>query len=252
MLLEVMSGHANAKRAIKLAVAGNHKILALGPIGSGKDTLLRAFLELKKQADRGLLGKPDPEEAGASSIFSSPKPRDMVLGGLCNCGGGGARLCWCSPDELTLYARRLFEVSPDFDITVEVAEIPFQELLRTTQGTTATTADAVKQIFKVQEGLNGLDMSIEAIVKRLDAAGLRTLEIGQRTKGLGVGKLTSVLRVAQTITLMDSGQTTTIPGKAVAEGFQYQWIPNQEAAFRPLEPVPMPVLVMKKKGKRIE
>lgn len=193
MLLENIAGHCIPKRAMEVAVCGNHSILFIGPRGAGKDALLAAGTHLV-----------------------APKTFDARAVLLCWCGDAGSivRQCKCSTRAAERYQRRLDRLRSEFDIVIEVAPVPTKELLYN-RGQRETTETMRARIART--------LAIPPPHEITDDAAVRMYEMVCRRMGLGIGEAMRVRNVASTITAMHGGgASTSISARAIAEAAQYR------------------------------
>jgi predicted ATPase with chaperone activity len=103
----IIKGHEMAKRALLIAVAGNHSILFVGPKGVGKSMLRAAGLE-----------------------FSYHKSFEALT---CPCGFSHdpCNECHCTPAKI----KRVREKWPHTDIWMEVPRVPEREMQSKLNGT---------------------------------------------------------------------------------------------------------------------
>jgi magnesium chelatase family protein len=194
---EDIAGHATAKRALEVAVAGGHSILLVGPRGAGKDSLLATLDEL------------DPEcKITAKAVLP------------CWCGADDmCQPCQCSERAKARYARRMRAMSADFDMVLEVCPVPVKEYgSRMTRGTTAEALARALPVHTVQTKRG--QQSLEALMQQLDEPGRRTFEMAVRRLAFGCGDTARVMRVARTIA--DLSGDKHIPARALAEAVQYK------------------------------
>lgn len=204
MKFEDIAGHTTVKRALEVAVAGDHSILLVGPRGVGKETLLAALKALG---------------------FSIPARAVLA----CWCGADDLQhACACSERAKARYARRLRAMAADFDLLLEVCPVPVKEYgSGWGRGTSAEALERALPVRALQAQRKAGPMtdergkqSLESLLKQLDDAGRRTFEMATRRLGLGCGDTEAVLRVARTIA--DLAGDKAIPARALAEAVQYR------------------------------
>lgn len=230
MTFEQIAAHTIPKRAIEIAVAGNHSLLLIGPRGVGKQTLIEGYYDLAVSASLAHL---TPNDQGCITLqpgASMPQGFNILIRAaqLCYCGADNLTApCKCSKRAKARYGRRLRTLAFDFDILVEVCGVPVKEYGSRDRG---TTEQAFKRIMAVREKQiircvpNGdPGFSIDGLFVQLDESGRRMFELANRHKVLGVGETASVLRVARTIA--DLAGDLQITARALAEAVQYRWLP---------------------------
>jgi magnesium chelatase family protein len=175
-------GHAAAKRALEVALSGDHSILLYGPRRCGKTTLIEAF-SVGKEMDS------------------------------CACGNYASVTaeCSCNATSLRRWMRRFLREAPRYDIVIEVLPVPVKEMRQPRpqpddqMGLRISNARLFAALSKPTT---------------LDDAGERTLEMCVRRLSLSVGQHDAILRVARTIANLDS--SPRVAAKHVAEACQYQ------------------------------
>ena len=199
MKFEEIAGHTVVKRALEIAVAGDHSILLVGPRGVGKDSLLAAL-----------------------KAFGFSIPARAVL--ECWCGADDLQhACVCSKRAKDRYARRLSVIAADYDLLLEVCAVPVKEY--GAGWGRGTTADALARALPVRALQAGRGpQRLEVLMKQLDEPGRRTFEMAVRRLGFGCGETERVLRVARTIA--DLNGDKAIPARAMAEAVQYRALPQ--------------------------
>lgn len=231
MNFEHIASHASVKRGIELAVAGRHGLMLAGPRGSGRDTLGAAFKTLYERVFPPPSDPVGPEDVEAISKLRDYKEfsRFITAWGLCGCGGGLSRGCICSQEGRMIYRLKQEACLQEMDMVLEVAGVPFQELVGPDRGR-STMEEAFQRIIGARGLLTQLDTSVPLNVHSLfDAAAKRTFELGVRKLALGVGPACSVLKVSWTISCFEGGSKppATIKAKHVAEALMYRSLPQQ-------------------------
>ena len=218
--IESLAAHCVAKRAIEIAVAGDHSVLFVGPRGAGKDSLVQAHFSLSLQL-------------GECAGWDGPEAR-AVLQCWCGAEGNPSQACACSPKAKERYARKLRTIAHDYDICIEVCPVPVKEY-GTRPGERVTSAQVLARALPVRAlqaqrgniplgtGTGAYRGCLESLLTQLDDAGRRTFEMAVRRLGLGCGDTDKVLRVARTIADLEG--TKGIPARALAEAVQYRALP---------------------------
>ncbi len=231
MNFEHIASHASVKRGIELAVAGRHGIMLAGPRGSGRDTLGAAFKTLYERTFPPPNDPTGPEDMEAIDKLRAYKEfsRYVTAWGLCGCGGGLSRGCICSQEGRMIYRLKQEACLQEMDLVLEVAGVPFQELVGPDRGR-STMEEAFQRIIGARNLLTQLDTSVLLNMHKIcDQAAKRTFEMGVGKLSLGVGPACSVLKVAWTIACFEGGSKPpeVIKSKHVAEALQYRVLPQQ-------------------------
>ena len=181
-----IKGQSYAKRALEVALAGDHPVLLVGPRNAGKRTLAASLPGLKAEAMD-----------------------------TCSCGNDRiTRNCICSERLRYRYHRRFVRRAENFDIVIEVTTVPYKELRCKTpsgwlQADVCRRAEAAREFGKTHTSL------------QLDETGERTLEMAVRRISLTPGQYFAVLKVARTIANLDASER--IKAKHVAEAILYRY-----------------------------
>lgn len=209
MLFENIAGHACAKRAIEIAVAGDHSILFVGPRGAGKGALIEALHNLRAEMWDGNLGHLTVK-AHARAVLA------------CWCGADNlTRACECSEGAQARYKRRLRTLGHDYDLHIEVSGVPYKEY-GARPGERGTSVQAMGRALPVRmlQQERHEPWTVDALMGQLDDPARRTLEMAARRLGFACGDVDKVLRVARTIADLDGAKGIT--GRCLAEAVQYR------------------------------
>ena len=152
-----------AKRALVVAIAGNHSILLLGARGCGKSLLRSAARQF------ALL--------------------DTFEARTCPCGylNDPRHECNCTAAQIQRHGAKF----PDADITIEVPPVPAREWETAARG---TGNDQIRQM---------LDAMRKPAPSRLDEFACEILGTSAREYGLSADRLDRTLRIASTIAALD-------------------------------------------------
>jgi predicted ATPase with chaperone activity len=181
-----VKGHCTPKRALEVAVAGDHSILLYGPHGVGKATLMEAFPEATKAVSR---------DTCACGNYQSPQHE-----------------CFCKPPLLLRWTRRVIRLADECDMVIEVCPLPFKEW--------HSKPDPTFDQFFTQRVRAAREFGVKNTGLEMDDTGHRVFEMAARRLGLPFGAGEQVKRVARTIANLDA--SVSLKGKHVAEAVQYK------------------------------
>lgn len=185
-------GHNVAKRALEIAIVGNHTIMLYGPRGVGKSTLASAYRVI------------------ASQITECDS---------CLCGNYQSVIkdCTCNPQVLYRWLRRVSRIAELCDIVIEVSERTTRELLAKPVHT-----DYAKQaIARIRSAKAFGVLNTSILLGDPASACYRTLEMATRRIALNYRSIEKIIRVARTIANLD--HVSDIQAKHIAEAVQYQY-----------------------------
>lgn len=231
MNFENIASHASVKRGIELAVAGRHALMLTGPRGSGRDTLGTAFRTLYERVYNPPNEPKSPEDTEAIKAHENYQPfqRFVTVWGLCGCGGGLNRGCFCSQEGRMMYRLKQEACLSEVEMVLEVVGVPFQELIGPDRGR-STMEEAFQRVIGARNLITQLDTSILLNMHKIcEQPAKRTFELGVKKLGLGVGPACAVLKVAWTVACFEGGSKPpeVIKSKHVAEALQYRTLPQQ-------------------------
>jgi magnesium chelatase family protein len=192
-----IKGHYTAKRALEIAMAGDHSVMLYGHRGAGKSTLISAYSEVK----------------------------NVIEVDSCACGNTLSilRECTCNKTRLARWTRRAIRLASQNDIIVEVTHVPVKEWESKQDPSFAEWVD--KRVWMAQEfAKTHQDMSITK-----DDACYRMFEMAVRRLGLSIGDGERIKRVARTIANFDASEF--LKAKHVAEAVQYKAMRFPEISF---------------------
>jgi predicted ATPase with chaperone activity len=184
-----IKGQETPKRALAVALAGNHSILFIGPHGTGKSML--------RSVGRSL-GLVKSYEALPCACGYLHEPR-------CNCS--------CVVDEINAYRRNQWPTG--CDLFIEAPSVPIRELQTTYPGTSSAqikeSADrAMAFIARLKKKPNKLDADSEASLKN---AGIEL--------GMSPRQVATSVDVAGTIAAMDESEA--IRTQHICEAINYRF-----------------------------
>lgn len=119
MLIQNISGQEHAKRAIEVALTGNHNTIIIGTRGSGKSYFLKAVREIAREIDAF-------DEFDFVDNFTGKykylKPM-IVTASPCPCGfyGHDLRPCICTNEQVNEHQNALAQ--HNWDIHVELSDV---------------------------------------------------------------------------------------------------------------------------------
>lgn len=185
-------GQEAAKRALTIALLGEHSVTLYGPSGWGKSMLYLATKAI--QPDLAIL-----------ELTTDPKsPTDRFK----DKSGSG----WWALDDLTAYIET--------DIQIEVPAVPFREFVGHLRGTdTAAVKKAIN--FKVAKDLRTGEFPRSVTLSELSESCKDLLKHAVDELGLSGRSIRSIVRVANTIAALDKS-FGTINEVHIAEAVQYR------------------------------
>ena len=130
MLLNEIKGQEHVKRAVEVALAGEHSILFVGPPGNGKS-------EFEKVIER--------IDTAVTTFSCWP----------CGCGfhGDPGKECVCTSDEVRRVATNLGE---GYEIIVEVPRVPWKDLISNRQSDSGNSYGCLEDEEKLAERVLGI------------------------------------------------------------------------------------------------
>lgn len=200
--LQQIAGQPVVKRAFEVAAVASHPVLLVGPRGIGKETLADALRTLDK-----------------SALVATAE--------ACWCGNylSLTRECYCSLRAIQRKARQLRKAADDFDLLLEVAPVPYKELVaddryRQTTKQARTRIEAARA-FHAARGKLSARNELEALTRLLEPMAERTLELAARRLGMQAGEIIKTLRVA--LSIADLAESERLEARHVAEAVQYRY-----------------------------
>lgn len=218
MYFEQVRGHENAKRAIEIALCGNHSILFVGDAGSGKTTLLSLMrttsekMNITSRAyyDDILLAYPFPKNLPKLCTATTTR---------CFCGKFiGEKVCECDMDDLKIANQRIYNMNLAFDIVMEVSNIDPRGLFN--RGNLETTDTILKRIDETTNMTRTWKEVKE--LKNLEETSQILLKHATERLDLKPKHLFQILSIANTIAMMDRAKD--IRPEHIAEAIQYKSI----------------------------
>ena len=187
-------GHQSAKRAFTVAMVGDLSVLLVGPLGTGKTTLIEAF--------RAVTGTALP-----CLVADEREP--------CFCGhyGDVTRECKCSPRAVARWWRRMERTSRGFDLHIETCAVPAKDIIGFHSD--ARALDLLQKRVYTARNYGGLHASLKT-----DDTGLRVMEMAMRRLSFTVGDHDMVLRIARAVANLDG--SPDLKAMHVAEAIQYR------------------------------
>ena len=244
------------KRALEVAAAGAHKVLMVGPPGSGKTRSSPGEISL---AHRGVLFLDElpefkrnvlevlrqPLESGqvtisrAAGSFTFPAAFVLIAAmNPCPCGhlGGSQRQCRCSHGQIQHYRSKVSGPLLDrIDIHVEVAAVTDQDLMH--RGGGESSADIRQRVAcardKQQTRFRGTGIRTNAGMAPamldefcgLESAAIPILKLAIRDLNLSARAYDRIRRLARTIADLDG--TDQIACHHITEAIQYRSLDRQ-------------------------
>ena len=234
-------GQELAKRAIEIALAGQHSILFIGPGGNGKYTLACAMEKLALKISNQKFTVHKMKNIHTKTLEENqnvyfPLPEDKILAGTslpCDCGKCGDPImqCLCSSIKKERFINKLSPLLDNIPIRVEVPRLPFEKL--SMDGRAPEDASVILKRIETaqqiqidsQDGvLNGVLDQVKMLrsprfEKPKEAYALlkRALDI----VGFSVNEYLQILRVSRTIA--DLAGHTKLELQDIAEAIQYKF-----------------------------
>ncbi len=224
-------GQECVKRAVEVALSGNHSILLLGGSGSGKTLWINTIRDMlptqvvsnysewtKVEDKEGLyFAIDDLVDNRANKILNQISKTPLIASiDLCKCGNYNhpIHVCQCSPEDVTGYRYRIKRSILDrFDISIELtyprAELLFHKGYEKIE-------DILKRIDKMDTGKCGMNGDYPDV----DEDSQKLIMIAYKQLGLPVGSCKAIVSVANTIALMSGGDKIQV--EHVAEALQYK------------------------------
>jgi magnesium chelatase family protein len=186
MLISQIKGHCMAKRALEVALVGDHSVFLYGPRGSGKSTLVSAF----------------------------PWLTSVHVSDSCACGNtlSASKACTCDPVRLARWVRRARERARTCDIEIEVPPVPMKEW--------DAQNDPKADEWHVQRVERAKEFGEKNKSLKLDETAERIKELAARRLSFSIGEWERILNVSRSIANLD--QSPILKGKHVAEAIQYK------------------------------
>lgn len=224
-------GQECVKRAVEVALSGNHSILLLGGSGSGKtlwiDTIrdmlpaqvVSNYSEWTKVEDKeGLyFAIDDLVDNGANKILNLISKTPLIASiDLCQCGNYNhpIHMCQCSPEDVIGYRYQIKRSTLDrFDISIELT-YPGAELLFYKGN--EKTEDILKRIGKI----NTVKSGIKKTYPEVDEDSQKLIMAAYKQLGLSIGSCKAIISIANTIALMSGSDKIRV--EHTAEALQYK------------------------------
>lgn len=202
-----IKGQEHVKRAIEVALAGNHNILIMGGPGSGKSMMVEAA---KTLGDLCGIEVDDWDDCNGMIADYSFRPAITTMA-PCPCGNyrNEAKECFCTPGEIV---KRMGDVH-DIDIYVQLTEImSFEKIAGTRPGegdqVVAGRIMAAQKMATVPHKLSDLDSDCTSLVRTAHMNNIRH------------GHIFRILGVAATVAALD--QSGAINDRHLAEAIGYR------------------------------
>jgi len=183
-----VKGQAVAKRALEIAIVGDHSIMLYGPRGAGKATLLSAYPEATK----------------------------AIVRDSCACGNYDSvtKECICNAVRLARWCRRVTKDARDYDMIVEVPHLPAREF---TTKPDPTLDSMVERRVQMAREFGKVHLSLDM---NRDPGCYRTVELATRKLAFTLGDVERITSVARTIANLDHSEF--LKAKHMAEAVQYR------------------------------
>lgn len=246
---DIINQH-EAKRAITIALAGQHKILMVGPPGCGKSVLaqsaqnlipglpyisvngditLNKFLYDKyAQAKHGLLIFNELNELNTkmrdnlkSILEDSPNHSVIATVNPCKCGyyKDPYKICYCNPHTIKQYKQKLSGPLLDrFDLAIKVIADPLVSKPDHNHEETKHALNFVKRVRSAELDIN--EIPLKTLLKDLDKKAKNITKVIENKFSISNRRLLKLLQVAKTISLIDKEKI--IQEQHIAESFKFQ------------------------------
>jgi predicted ATPase with chaperone activity len=235
---EVISQN-HVKRAVEIAIAGNHNLLLIGPQGSGKTMWGEVIKSLFSEREFVFLDNvfEEMERVILYRKLSSSKTPPLLIATsrLCSCGNINHphHECRCEVDEVVQYRNQMpMWLLRAFDLIIELTLPRYEEFSLDFQGESSQDIkERIGNVALIQEerfGNSDICWNSQMPPRLLKAHcylkqdSQTLLQLAVKELGLYVGDYLSILRVARTIA--DLGVFHEIQAEHVAEVIQYSSI----------------------------
>ena len=191
-------GEEHVKRGMEVAAIGNHSMLFIGPPGAGKRMLARRFKTIYDYDYQTILN--------ATNKVMKVNPSILIIAMMtpCPCGNftDPKKECLCTPRNIQHHLASIPEsLMSRIDIQLEVPRLNIEHLTDKRRGEsskeirTRITQLREKQLLR-KPGKMPMEKEAEELAK------LATLELG-----ISFASYDKILRVSQTIAMMDGKET---------------------------------------------
>lgn len=209
MNLKEIKGQENAKRALKVALAGKHSFLMVGPHSVGKTMMLIA---IDKMANFDISINDDIQDCNYHRLVDLSRAIDkgMRLYGatrLCPCGYyGGKESCLCSFQQIAHFHRRLRILFEYVDIVIEIPSLRINDYSHIGE-------DSSEVLRRINRGQAFSGNSL-----KIDSSGCDLLRIAITQLNFNARRRDKTLMIARSIANLDESEL--IRAEHISEAIQ--------------------------------